>query len=50
MVVASYQEHHQLTERRNARLSTVVFTRDPSAPNGLLWFRVHETWMADDLG
>lgn len=42
--VATYEEW-QGGEGRAARgrLSTVVFTRDDDAPNGLVWRHVHET-------
>ncbi|NNC78765.1 MAG: DUF4440 domain-containing protein [Acidimicrobiales bacterium] len=45
VVVAEYIEVHELSDRTNRRLSTVVFSRDPEAPNGLVWRRVHETWI-----
>ena len=45
IVMARYIENHQLADRTNHRLSTVVFTRSESAPNGLQWCRVHETWL-----
>lgn len=45
-VVASYIEHHKLSERSNRRLSTVVFRASDQAPNGLKWVRVHETWLS----
>ncbi len=45
VIVATYIEHHQLSEGINHRLSTVVFVPDPTAPNGLLWKHVHETWI-----
>lgn len=45
VLVASYVERHQLSAATNDRLSTVVFTIDPAGPNGLRWFRVHETWL-----
>ena len=44
-IVASYIEHHELSQRDNHRLSTVVFVADSTAPNELLWLRVHETWL-----
>ena len=47
VVVASYIEHHQLRDRSNHRRSTVVFTIDEDAPNGLRWEHVHETWVED---
>lgn len=45
LTVAEYVEEHVLTERTNRRFSTVIFSRAPGAPNGLLWRRVHETWI-----
>ena len=47
LVVAAYVESHELAERSNHRQSTVIFRRDAAAPNGLLWVRVHETWLTD---
>ena len=44
-LVARYIENHQLSDRTNHRLSTVVFTSHATAPNGLQWRRVHETWL-----
>lgn len=44
-VIGSYIEHHGWADgRQNERLSTVVFRVDETAPNGLRWLRVHETW------
>lgn len=45
VIVAAYVETHELADRSNHRQSTVVFRRDATAPNGLRWVRVHETWM-----
>lgn len=45
IVAAEYVEEHELASRTNRRLSTVVFSRDDAAPNGLLWRRTHETWI-----
>lgn len=45
VLIARYVENHQLAERTNHRLSTVVFTPDDAAPLGLSWRRVHETWL-----
>lgn len=45
-IIAEYVERHDWTDgRSNARLSTVVFAVDPTAPNGVRWVRVHETWL-----
>ena len=43
-LVAAYVENQQWADASNQRLTTVVFTKDDSAPNGLLWRRIHETW------
>ena len=48
VVVATFVEHHQLTERTNTRRLTAVFDRDPSTPNGLAWRWVQETWTQAD--
>ena len=48
VLVASYVENHELATGTNHRQSTVVFSQagaDGAAPNGLLWRRVHETWL-----
>lgn len=49
VIVATYLEHHELSERHNHRLSTVIFVADPTTPNGLLWHHVHETWVTERL-
>lgn len=45
VLVAEYIEEHVLADRSNTRRSTVIFSTDSDAPNGLLWRRVHETWI-----
>jgi len=47
-IVATYVEQHQLRDRQNRRLTTVVFIPDAAAPNGLLWSRAHETWLTSE--
>lgn len=47
VLVARYREVHRIGDESTQRMSTVVFRRDPDAPNGLLWVRVHETWAGD---
>ncbi len=44
-VVASYVETHVSGDHPRRRSSTVVFERSETAPNGLMWVRVHETWL-----
>lgn len=48
VVVARYVERHESADGTTSRLSTVVFTRDPGAPNGLVWRTVHETWLPSE--
>jgi len=50
IIVASYVEIHRLSSRNNRRLTTVVFRKDASAPNGVRWVRGHETWLDRGLG
>ena len=45
VVVARYVEHQEHADSITDRLSTVVFSRAPDAPNGLRWRTVHETWL-----
>lgn len=45
IVVVEYVERQKLADHENRRLSTVIFSVSESAPNGLLWRRVHETWI-----
>ena len=45
VVVAQYIEEHKLSDRTNRRLTTAIFTASETAPNGLMWRRVHETWI-----
>ena len=44
-LVASYVETHLRGEKRWRRRSTVTFAREAKAVNGLVWVRVHETWI-----
>lgn len=44
-IVASYEEWHDHDDHSTARRSTALFTIDLSAPGGLLWRHVHETWI-----
>jgi len=42
--LSTYKEGQKIKSEVKVRLSTVIFTSDASAPNGLLWQHVHETW------
>ncbi len=47
--VFMYEEWQgSVTQEPLGRLSTVLFVLDDSAPNGLIWLHVHETWLAED--
>ncbi len=48
--LATYQEWQQTGAARKGRLSTALFRADPSAPNGLAWLHVHETWLPEASG
>lgn len=41
--VATYEEWQTAAGQTTQRQSTVVFGRDASAPNGLVWLHVHES-------
>ncbi len=43
--LAEYEEHQQVGDKTTARLSTAVFREEPEAPEGVVWLRVHETWL-----
>jgi hypothetical protein len=45
-LLASYQECQEIDGHSTKRLSTVLFAIDDTAPNGLKWLHVHETWCA----
>ena len=47
-VVATYEEWQgRKGQEARGRLSTVVFSRNENAPNGLVWMHVHETWIGE---
>lgn len=43
--LATYEEWHEHADYTTARRSSVLLTADDSAPGGLLWRLVHETWL-----
>ena len=45
LVLATYEEWQEINGQVNSRLSTVLFQKAPTTPNGLLWLHVHETWI-----
>ncbi len=45
LVSASYLEIHRDASNTTTRQSSVVFEVDSTAPDGLRWMSVHETWL-----
>lgn len=45
VIIAEYEEWQTVNNVARGRLSTAVFTREASAPGGVSWIRVHETWL-----
>jgi hypothetical protein len=45
LLVARYEEWQEGSAGNTARISTAVFRAAPTAPNGVQWVRVHETWL-----
>lgn len=43
--VATYDEAQRVEGELKVRTSTVLFQRDDRAPNGLVWYQLHETWL-----
>lgn len=44
-VLVTYNEGQRLGGRRSLRRSTAVFSRDPAAPEGVVWRHLQETWI-----
>jgi len=47
LIVAAYKEWQRRGGETRGRQSTAVFREDPSAPSGLRWLWVHETWLPE---
>lgn len=45
--VGMYEEWQTTDGQVTGRISTAVMVEDPSAPNGLRWVHLHETWLPD---
>ena len=43
--VVTYEEWHRRRSATSARLSTALFRRAETAPSGVMWLHVHETWL-----
>ncbi len=47
-VLATYLEWQTRDGVTTCRISSALFVADGSAPNGLLWQHVHESWLSPD--
>lgn len=45
--VGTYEEWQTIDGRVTGRVSSAVMMSDPSAPNGLRWMHLQETWLPD---
>jgi hypothetical protein len=45
--VGVYEEWQTIDGQVIGRVSSAVMGNDPSAPNGLRWLHLHETWLPD---
>lgn len=45
--VGVYEEWQTIDGHVTGRVSSAVMGNNPSAPNGLLWLHLHETWLPD---
>jgi len=44
IAIVTYEEWQTNNRETTSRMSTAVFQKTATAPNGLLWLHVHETW------
>lgn len=40
-----YEEHQRTPDEETGRISTALFREDGSAPHGVAWHDLHETWL-----
>lgn len=45
MVLVNYEEWQELGTTKTGRVSSALLKRDPSAPGGMVWLHLHETWL-----
>lgn len=45
VVLAAYKEWHDHADYSTARQTSALFSLDETAPGGLRWLHVHETWI-----
>jgi hypothetical protein len=48
LYLANYEEWQESGGVARGRLSTVIFRRNSSAPNGIQWVHVHEVWLPQE--
>ncbi len=45
LCLITYEEWQRIGETKTGRLATALFRRRATAPNGVEWLHVHETWL-----
>ena len=50
VVLLEFVERQYVSGRVDSRRSTGLFTAEPTAPRGVVWRHLHETWMQPDDG
>jgi len=48
LALATYEEWQTIDGQANVRLSTTLLRASPSAPAGVEWLHVHETWLEQE--
>lgn len=48
LALVTYEEWHDLGDRRVGRLSTALFGERAGTPNGVEWLHLHEVWLPTD--
>jgi hypothetical protein len=43
--IVTYEEWQEIKGRITSRFSSAIFKTCPSAPNGVCWIHLHETWI-----
>lgn len=45
LCLVTFDEHQETAKGPNSRRGTAIFSRDASAPNGVVWRHLQETWI-----
>lgn len=45
LAIVNYEEWQEIGNSRTGRVSTATLQRDESAPSGIKWLHLHETWL-----